>query len=100
MNEYAIRQAIDSHLECSPKQYYSDFYIGITDNIEERLFGFHRVPRSGHWFIWRPADSADVARRIEKYYLDKGMDGGTGGGDGDTRYVYCYEKEAGVTRER
>lgn len=100
MNEYAIRQAIDSHLECSPKQYYSDFYIGITDNIEERLFGFHRVPRSGHWFIWHPADSADAARRIEKYYLDKGMDGGTGGGDGDTRYVYCYEKESGVTRER
>ena len=100
MNELMIRQAIDSHLGRSRKEYYNDFYIGITDNIEERLFGFHKVPREGHWYIWRPADSAETARKIERYYLAKGMDGDTGGGDGDTRYVYCYEIKKGTTKER
>lgn len=100
MNEKLIKQSIDNHLERSSKEYYKDFYIGITDNIEERLFGFHRVPRQNYWFIWRPADSVEIARKIEKYYLDKGMDGDSGGGDGDTYYVYCYEIQKGVTKER
>lgn len=100
MDESTIRQDIDNHLERSSKEYYSDFYIGITDNVEERLFGFHQVPRKGHWYIWRPADSAEDARRIERYYLAQGMDGNTGGGDEDTRYVYCYEIKEGVTQER
>ena len=29
---------INSHLEKSQKQYYSDFYVGITNDIERRLF--------------------------------------------------------------
>lgn len=83
---------IENHLKNSPKKYYSDFYIGITDNINERVFGFHKVPEEGHWFITRGADTERIARDVEKYFIDLGMDGGTGGGTGgDTRIVYCYE---------
>lgn len=100
MDESSIKAEIEKHLKESTKRHYSDFYIGITDNIETRLHGFHRVPNEGHWFIWAQADSEEVARKVEKYYLDQGMDGGTGGGNEDTLYVYCYEIEEGLTRER
>ena len=71
---------------------YKNCYIGITSNIESRLFGDHNVSReNGHW-IYRTASSASVAREIEQYFLDKGMDGGSGGGDENSRIVYAYKK--------
>ena len=93
MKKQEIIDAIMKHLELSPKPYYSDFYIGITSDIEERLFNAHGVPEKGHWFIYGCADTEDIAREVEKYFLDLGMKGGTGGGtgDGDVKYVYCYE---------
>jgi hypothetical protein len=86
-----IISAFNEHLAQSAKNNWSDFYVGITDNVEERLHGFHKVPKEGHWFIYCPADSEDIARNVEKYFLKKGMDGDTGGGDDDTIFVYCYE---------
>ena len=91
MTYQEILNAIDAHLTKSEKEYWSDYYVGITDNINERLHGFHKVPKEGHWFKWCKADSDTIARDVEKYYLDKGMDGDTGGGDENTVYVYCYE---------
>lgn len=86
-----IIKAFNEHLQKSSKQNWNDFYVGITDNIEERLHGFHQVPKKGHWYIWCPADTEMIARTVEKHYLGLGMDGGTGGGDDDTNFVYCYE---------
>lgn len=81
---------IDAHLKKSAAKYFSDFYVGITGDIEERLHGFHNVPKENHWFIYRNAISDDEARTVEKFYLEKGMKGGTGGGDSSTTIVYCY----------
>lgn len=86
-----IIAAIDGHLGKSSKQYYSNFYVGISDDIDERLHGFHKVPKQGRWFRWCPVDTVDIASNVEKHYLALGMDGGPGGGDDDTFYVYCYE---------
>ena len=93
MKKQEIIDAIMQHLKLSPKPYYSDFYIGVTSDINERLFHAHGVPETGHWYIYRYADTEDIAREVEKYFLDLGMQGDTGGGtgDGDVRYVYCYE---------
>ena len=92
MTRDAIIRDFDAHLKKSNRQYYSEFYIGITNNIDERLFGSHKVPRENHWWIYSPADTEEIAREVEKFYLDKGMRGGTGGGtgNGDAKYVYCY----------
>ena len=74
----------------------STWYAGITGDVNERLFGTHGVPRKGHWYAYRRAVSANAARSAEKALLDWGCDGGTGGGDNGTIYVYAYLK-ASVT---
>ena len=75
---------------------FSSWFCGITENIQNRLHGDHKVPEKDHWFIHRPCTSSEAARNVEKAFLDNGCDGGTGGGDDDAVYVYAYLK-ASVT---
>lgn len=70
----------------------SAWYVGITQDIDQRLFGDHSVPRENHWFIHREAYTSNDARAVEKVFLDWGCDGGGGGGDDDARFVYAYLK--------
>jgi hypothetical protein len=72
----------------------SAWYAGITENVDERLFGAHNVPKKDHWYAYRRAVSASAARSAEKALLDWGCEGGTGGGHDDTVYVYAYLKAA------
>jgi len=44
---------------------------------------------SGTW-AYEKADSAAIARKVEKAYHDAGYQGGPGGGDNSTVYVYAY----------
>lgn len=81
---------ITDHLTKSGKRYYSDFYIGITNNVERRLFKEHNVLKESMWWIYRTADNSDTARRVENYFLGKGMRGDNGGGDNTSNIVYCY----------
>jgi len=66
------------------------WYVGITSNVEERLFGAHRVPRQNHWFIYRRAASSNEARAVEAAYHQAGCAGGGGGGDYLSVFVYAY----------
>ena len=78
---------------------FSGWYTGITSDIDERLFGYHRVPKENHWFIWREAASNRDARNIESTLINEyGTDGGSGGGDASSVYVYSYKK-TGITNE-
>lgn len=79
--------------------YYADYYVGITKDIEQRLFTDHNVPRKGYCYIFRKSNSENDARSIEKYFLDKGMRGGDGGGDGQSVFVYVYKIVKGTTKE-
>ena len=89
---------IIAHINKSGSQYYSDWYVGITSDIEQRLFGDHNVPRTNHWFIWRRASSDAEARAAESTMHEKGCKGGGGGGDEDSVFVYAY-KITSVTKE-
>ena len=71
---------------------FSKWYCGITENIQNRLFGDHKVPKKDHWYVYRQCVNNNAARSVEKTLLDKGCDGGTGGGDDDADYVYAYLK--------
>lgn len=82
---------INSHLEKSQKQYYSDFYVGITNDIERRLFDEHKVSEKNGWWIYRQAIDKKTAQHVEEYFLNKGMKGDTGGGTDDSSFIYCYE---------
>ncbi len=70
---------------------YSDYYVGITKDIEDRLFGAHKVPKKGHCYIYREAFNDTDSRAVETHYLYKGMQGGDGGGDDESVYVYVYK---------
>ncbi len=74
------------------KGLYSSWYCGITSDIKNRLFGFHKVPEKEHWFIYRECENDEAARAAEKALHDLGCDGGLGGGDHTTVYVYAYLK--------
>ena len=69
-----------------------DWYIGIAENPQERLFTDHNVQEQGGVWIFDQTTSSDQSRAIEKYFLDKGCDGGSGGGSSTSRYVYAYKK--------
>lgn len=81
---------INEHLAQSGKKYFSDFYIGITNDVERRLFQEHNVSKDTEWWIYRTANSSDEARRVEQYFQEKGMRGGSSGGDDSSNIVYCY----------
>lgn len=80
----------DQHLATSGKRFYSDFYVGITNDVNRRLFQEHNVNKETMWWAYSTASSKEVAGKVEKYYLDKGMKGNTGGGTNESCIVYCY----------
>jgi hypothetical protein len=86
-----IADAIYQHL--SGRTDFAKFYIGITNDIERRLFGEHNVSKEQgtQWWIYKKAIDAKDARAVEQHFLDKGMKGGSGGGDDNSVFVYCYE---------
>ncbi len=71
---------------------YSDWYVGIASSPKERLFDEHNVEKNGgNGWIYRDADTENIAREIEAYFINqKKTRGGTGGGI-HPRYVYAYK---------
>lgn len=83
-------EVIDEHLQKDSKKFYFEYYVGITDDIERRLFTEHKVPKENHWYIWVKTDDPSIARKVEDHYLKLGMEGDKGGGNDKSIYVYCY----------
>ena len=74
---------------------HSKWYVGITKDVESRLFNHHGVKRNGDWWIYDQAYTSDSARAVEDYFVNMcGTDGGLGGGDEDSTFVYAYKKAA------
>ena len=85
-----VVQEIDAHIrKCGGG--YSTWYVGIASDARDRLFNDHGVHEKGDAWIIRDAGSESEARRIEKYFLDRGCKGGGGGGDHTTHFVYAYK---------
>jgi len=85
MKEEGIKQAIEKRVTSAKKVNYSAWTIGITDNPNRRKEE-HNNPK--FWMQWG-ADTETIARNVEKYFLDKGMKGDTGGGK-SPNYVYIF----------
>lgn len=75
---------------------YPDWYIGITKDLEEGLFELHKVEENGIWISFG-ADTEDVAKKVEKYFLDKKTDGNPKPLEENARIVYVYKKNGKTT---
>ena len=89
-----IIQEIDNHISKRGGGY-SGWYVGIASDPSDRLFSDHNVNKDKEdaW-IFRNCGSEAAARKVEKYFLGLGCDGGAGGGDSSTTYAYAYKKSA------
>ena len=78
---------IGSHEFSSTKKWYA----GITSDPRERLFSDHKVDENDteDWACME-ANNVEDAREIEKILHSDGFQGGPGGGDDDSKYVYIY----------
>jgi hypothetical protein len=76
---------------------YASWYVGIAEDARSRMFSEHGVDQRTDRWIWRPAESAAAARRIEQYFLNLHAKGGPGGGTDATTQVYAYLKNAHTT---
>ncbi len=68
---------------------FTDWYCGITDDIERRLFDEHNVSKNSK-YNYRKCHVSNSARKVEKALLEKGCAGGDGGGSDKSVYVYVY----------
>ena len=73
---------------------HSDWYCGITSNVEDRLFYDHNVSREKDLWVDSECESSGAARAVAKALLELGCDGGVEGGDKDSIYVYAYLKSS------
>lgn len=92
MTKDEIKAEIIKHFGLNVFSNFSGYYVGITNDINRRLFLEHNVSEGNDYWIWCQAESKETAQKVEQYFLDLGMDGDTGGGTNDTLYVYCYKK--------
>jgi len=75
---------------------YSDWYVGITNDLDEELFEKHKVDEKGVWISFG-ADTEEVAGKVQKYFLDKKTDGIVKDSQIDSRIVYAYKKNSKTT---
>ncbi|MBN2521570.1 MAG: hypothetical protein JXB17_13745 [Bacteroidales bacterium] len=85
MNKGELIQAIKNKVGSN----YTIWTIGITDDPETRKNQHENDGKNvKYWSHWK-TDFESVGREVEKYFLDLGMKGDTGGG-GSARYVYVF----------
>lgn len=70
---------------------YSKWYVGIASDPEKQLFTEHNVSKeSGHW-IFKDAESEDIARYVEKQIKNNyGTKGKPTVGEKGTTSVYAF----------
>ena len=97
MNEQALIYAINAEVRLTTvigghpplAEKYPSWYIGITDDTDERKADHENKGKNVKaWKHWR-ADSEAVARSVEKHFQKLGMTGKPSGGKNPT-YVYIY----------
>lgn len=71
---------------------YNEWYIGITNDIERRLYAEHSVRQYIDKYDYNLVTSGEVASEIEMYFLEKGCDGHQGGTRPSSRWIYIYKK--------
>lgn len=72
-----------------PGTEHSDFYVGITNNIERRL-SEHKITKKDCLRILEATNRGE-AEMAEIVLIHSGFEGHQGGGTDDTNFMYCYQ---------
>jgi len=89
MKKSRIISEIERKVSTERKIDYSTWIMGITDTPKIRKDQHDSNGKDvKHWKDWS-TDSEKDGRDIEEYFLDKGMNGDTGG-RGSASYVYVF----------
>ena len=59
---------------------FSDWYVGVTSDVRQRLFVDHRVQEETDAWVHKPCADDASARKVEANFLRLGCDGAGGGG--------------------
>jgi hypothetical protein len=84
-----IIQSIDESIQSWGGDY-GACYVGITNDLERRLFEQHHVDKESRFFVHRNAGNFHRAGEVEKYFINRGCRGAPAGGTVDTTFVYAY----------
>jgi len=91
MNRSEIIDKISEHLKTrggAP----GEWFIGISQNVETRLFVNHRVDKENDKWIFIPTNSGQEAKEIRDYFINSmGIDSRPGG-DNEAKMIYAYKK--------
>lgn len=72
LKEDVIRD-IEVHFKIDDKEIDSSaIYVGITNDVNNDLFSGHGVSVENDWWIYRTAESQEVAEEILQYFKSKG----------------------------
>jgi hypothetical protein len=74
----------------------SEWYLGITDDHERRLFTDHRIKKANeHLYIVLSVPDKETAKMVERHLTDDvfGRMDGAPGGSSDGSFVYAYKKQ-------
>lgn len=73
---------------------YNEWYVGITNDKDRRVFGEHKVNKDTDAWITRGTNSVDIATEVEDHFTKvKDTDGRSGGGiEENSTIVYAYKK--------
>jgi len=84
-----IKREIDGRVNRSKEPKYSHWTIGITNDTERRKKEHENENHNvKYWEEWE-ADNETIAKNVEKYFLDKGMKGSSGGSE-HPNWVYIF----------
>ncbi len=96
--ESELIQIIKDHI-ASRGGSYSEWYVGIAKDPEQRLFVDHNVNENTDKWIHKETSSSTIARNVEDYFVNKlHTDGDVGGGDNTTKHVYAFRKNSHTKR--
>jgi hypothetical protein len=73
--------------------YLHEWYVGLDQDAEKRLFADHHVDKKNGAWIYRIANSNREAREVVEFFLNKAVtDGESDGRDSAAIMVYAYKK--------
>jgi len=94
MDKETIIKELTDHIS-SRGGAYSEWYTGIAEDAKERLDAHNVNRNNGDKWAYRIAESSDIAREVEDYFVNTlGTDGGQGGGTDASKSVYIYKKNS------